>query len=273
MTNTCLTLRGLALSISLAVQLVQVSSLSGQETLQPTSLGKLQVFDAGYNYALRAGDLNADGRAEFLVYPYHAGTMQVVSLRPARGLDFGPVEQVGEILDLAIGRLSPCDPQNSLVILGGGGSVKIYILQAGRLQLRQSFSVGAGIQVRLADLDRDGTPEILVLNPGDLTTSRPTTLSIFTRTGTNYTKTASPVLGMEVQSFSVWDINADGRSDVLYASDFLSPNCRALLNTPGGLVGTNLFDIGNHQDVDAPDIDGDGRPDLLASRPIPVIGP
>jgi hypothetical protein len=141
-----------------------------------------------------------------------------------------------------------------------------------------SYNTGMlGIRsVAIADLDADGKPEIIASNPSA------SYLSVFKNAGTPGTITTSSFqsifnanMGSGPTSISVSDFDGDGKPDISFANSQTSVKYVSLLknNNPTGTITLGNFQgqinyattlsgqVGNI----AGDLDGDGKPDIVAA--------
>jgi hypothetical protein len=140
------------------------------------------------------------------------------------------------------------------VLLGNGN---------GTFQAAQNLSVGAfPACVAVADVNRDGRPDILVTNAGD------NTVSVLLGNGNSTFKAPQNfATGKAPFSLAVADLNGDGKPDLVTA-DYLGHELSVLLGNGNGTfrAAQNLAAGAYPSSVTVADVNGDGRPDLIAAN-------
>ncbi|MEO5804400.1 MAG: immunoglobulin domain-containing protein, partial [Verrucomicrobiota bacterium] len=181
------------------------------------------------------------------------------------GLTGGDVDGDGKI-DLVF-----ADPANNRVGVHRNLST-IGILSSNSFSAPIYFSVGVTPRfVHVRDIDGDGKSEIVTANSGG-TVSVLRNIGVSGSLNTNsFAPTVNLTAGTEAWDVAIQDLDGDGKPDLAVAhlnAAFIS--LFRNVSTPGGIT-TNSFAprvdlpaVAQHFTVIAGDVDGDGKPDLLA---------
>ena len=120
------------------------------------------------------------------------------------------------------------------------------------------------------DLDGDGRPDVVALNQGSSTLSVMRNLGIAgDLTANSFAPAFSLATGANPHDFCIQDLDGDGKPDLAVANDqssFVSfvQKCECRANSrPAFAPAINLPTYSGQLIVNAGDVDGDGRPDLL----------
>ncbi len=238
--------------------------------------------------AIAIGDVNGDGMPDIAVAAYSSDGVSVAVNTTAPGVStpaFGfttlsataPSPQAIALADMnGDGRLD--------VITGNGFSSATtlsVLLNATNLTTgtpptptfaaHQDFSTGYQADaVTVADVDGDGRPDVIVANALPFVT----VLRNTTPSGSAVVTFAPPLqlaAGSSPMGVAAADINGDGRRDILVANN-ASNTVSVFINTttaPGApaFAAQQTFAVGaNPTGLQAVDINGDGKPDLVVSN-------
>ncbi|HEV2111271.1 MAG TPA: VCBS repeat-containing protein [Gammaproteobacteria bacterium] len=189
-------------------------------------------FNAGNNAAVvTTADVNGDGKPDLIITDINAYTVNVL--------------------------LNTTVPGSSTVTFGNF----------------QAFPTGNGANwLAVADMNGDGKPDLMVLNNLD------NTISVYINTTPNLATSASFTaqqvfsVGNFPNMVTTADINGDGSQDIVVANNSENTISVLLNTTPNGSTAASFaaeetFPTGRVPDsVVAVDVDGDGRPDLVAAN-------
>ena len=164
---------------------------------------------------------------------------------------------------------SSCTNGGISVLLGNGD---------GTFQPAVSYSSGGvdALSIALADVNRDGHPDILVAN-GCLNgscTSGGVSVLLGNGDGTFRPAVSYNSGGEDADSVAVADVNSDGFPDVLVANECFNSNCTnggvsVLLGNGDGTFQAAVSYNSGGEDADSvavADVNGDGHPDLLVAN-------
>lgn len=188
-------------------------------------------------------DADSDGTADLVI-----GDGQHIGLLPAA---HGPMRVLGACRERVLGA-----NEDGVVTTDG----RDLVLHSWDLELARPLEVEPLVPLRMDDVDADGRADLLGTALGRAAVRRAT------RDGFG----AVRLLGEEpAQGMTVADTNGDGETEIVVWS-----NGRAKTWTPDG-VPISAFDVPlGTIAVAAGDLDGDGRPELLAATPhtIEIVG-
>ena len=238
---------------------------NGDGTFQPQ-----HTFAAGaIARSVAVVDLNRDGKLDLIVANAGSNSVSVLlgngdgSFQPQHTYVTGPrpysvatavVNGDGRV-DLIVPNGSGNAGGNSLSVLLGNGD--------GSFQPQRTFAAGAfPIYATAADVNRDGRPDLLVVNHNS------STISVLLGNGDGTFKPQQTVTtGAGPFSVSVADINGDGRSDLVVPNEFGKTVSVLLGNGDGSFQAQKTFAVGTYPlSVTVADINGDGRLDLAVAN-------
>ena len=266
-------------SVSVLINTTQIGFVTSTFALQ-------QTFAAGLApSSVSAVDVNGDGKPDLIVSSIPLNTISILINTTAPGAltpSFGPQ------LTFATGQ-NPYyvatadingDGKPDLIVANGGDNSVSVLLNTTALGTvlpnftsQQSFATGMDPYfVTAADLNGDGKPDMVVVNKND------GTVSVFVDTaepGATTPSFAAPQTfntGSFPTCVAISDINGDGKPDLIIA-DYNSQAVLVLLNTttPGdttlSFAAVQAFTAGlNPFFVVVADVNGDGRPDVIATN-------
>ena len=244
----------------------------------------VDVSTGGEPNQVIAADLNGDGKPDLVLADMSAsGNAIVLMADPAKPGNFRAP------MNLATGLTTPSvavadlngDGAPDIVAAtfdssGNNGAVKIFYQnphQRGTFQSAVSFPAGAQPQsVKIADVNGDGLPDIIVANYGPGTDDKGTAgVSVLLQDQAHPGSFLAPVTyttpGQSID-VAVGDVNGDGKPDLVVAS--LAPantgSVSVLLQDPAHagtfLASTDYAALGQPLSVVIADLNGDGHPDI-----------
>jgi Bacterial Ig-like domain (group 3)/FG-GAP-like repeat len=232
---------------------------------------------------------NGDGTFQTAVFygsgGFYANSVAVADVNGDGNPDLVVANQCASVPD------GPCSANGSVGILLGNGT--------GTFQTAVTYGSGGysgpkfgdvyePLSVVIADVNRDGKPDVLVTNycggasacTGDGTVS----VLLGNGDGTFQTAVAYDSGGLEASAVAVADVNADGNPDILVANGCSnsSGSCPQDDGTVGVLLGNGdgtfqaavTYDAGGQiaTSVAVADVNGDGKPDLAVAVVCPENG-
>lgn len=244
----------------------------------------LEVTAAGNSHEdVATGDLDGDGKLDFVT----ANTWNTNSVSAFRNTTTGSTVSFAAKLDLtvvgspygvAIGDVDGDGKPDVVAVNSTTGANVVSVLRntstPGNLSFADKIDFNGGVgpfSIKITDLDADGKAEIVVT--GQYSSS--SHLSVLKNNSTvgNISFQAPTELAIVGGPFSVavGDLNSDGKPDVVAASAFSNAVVvKRNTSTPGVLsfAGTiDYFSTGTYpQGVAIADIDGDGKPDVVATN-------
>ncbi len=219
---------------------------------------------------LAVADFNGDGRQDLVTANYADQDLTILlgngsgGFTPAPG---SPLPAGSFPRSVAVGDFNG-DGKPDLVTAIAGNFVTVFMGNgAGGFSEFGVFPVGAFAQsVAVVDFNLDGRLDIVTANSGD------NTVSVLLGNGAGaFTATAgSPfTVGKSPQSVAVFDINGDGRPDIVTANSGDNTVTVLLGNGSGGFTAApgNPFAAGAAPiNLTSADFNGDGRPDIATAN-------
>jgi len=237
--------------------------------------------------AVSAADLNGDGRPDLVVTDSSGNAVLVLINTGAAGasLSFAAAQSLA-VGSAPVGPASIADVNNDglpdiLIPNSQGGSVSVLVNGTAPGAATASFSslsvpTGANpVALKVADINGDGRPDLLVASAA----SGAQVILNSTANGSATPGFGAPqtlATGATASSLALADLNNDGKPDLLVINNDGSGNVLALLNTTAPGASTASFaaplvsSIGvtgscGSVSVSAADLNGDGKPDVLAT--------
>ncbi|MFC6221990.1 FG-GAP-like repeat-containing protein [Hymenobacter artigasi] len=254
-----------------------VSVLRNTGTAGTVSFAAKVDFAVGlYPYSVSTGDLDADGRPDLAVANSGSATVSVLRNTSAAGtVSFATKADFAtgtNPLSVSMGDVDGDGRPDLAVANYGSNTVSVLRnTSAGStidFAAKVDFATGSvPYSVSIGDVDGDGRPDLAVANSGS------STVSVLRNTSTagtvSFATKADFATGTSPRSVSMGDLDGDGRPD-LAVGNYSSATVSVLRNTgAAGTVGFAAkadFATGtNPLSVSMGDLDGDGRPDLLAA--------
>ncbi|HLL56116.1 MAG TPA: FG-GAP-like repeat-containing protein, partial [Myxococcaceae bacterium] len=158
-----------------------------------------------------------------------------------------------------------------MVSVGDSADVTVYFnsdiyWDISRKRAQLTTGVTDPVAVAVADLDRDGKGEVLVVNASG-GTGGVGTLQIFEwSSGTTFIPLPNTLLGMSSSGIAVGDVNGDGRADVVVTNAGNNSLTTLIGNGSGGFSSTvtsTLTGVTGPQRVVLGEVTGDGRVDAV----------
>jgi len=232
------------------------------------TFGPLKFISGGtVAKAITAADVNADGRNDLVIVDY--GSDRVIIHRNTGNLNFATsvLWNAGEKPNDAIVRDFDGDGDLDIAVVGENGTAALLVNDGtGAFGERRGFTIGPLAQTLVAS-DFDGDGDVDLAFPAYNAESA----SVFLNSGSGaFTLLTSLLTGTGVRALASFDRNGDGRDDLAAAYDgglvslfdnFAGPPpSRETCGLPMIATGSNPVQ------VIVPDLDGDGRSDLVTAN-------
>ena len=255
---------------------------------------KVDFYSGGSNYSVAIGDLDGDGKPE-IVATTSASTVSVLHNTSTSGTinssSFASLVEYPIGLgssSVAIGDLDGDGKLDLVVTNMGSGNISILhnnsiigSINSETFKPHVQFAVTGTIHtftmptsVAIGDLDGDGKPDLVVAEAfsGEISifrnTSEPGSIG-----SNSFVANVVFALGGNLQSVAIGDLDGDGKPDLAVADGVASIAVLYNTATMGSIASTSFapkIDIatgGNPYSVAIGDLDGDGKPDLIATNP------
>lgn len=258
-------------------------------SLSPSSFApKVSLDGAGNQGSLFLFDLDGDGLQDVISSYSNGSQSYFVTFRNIStpgNIAFEAFERwQGNAYSSFVSNIVDVDGDGRVDLIGqhGNGSVNpdLWIAQnisiPGNIEFGASLNyfgntLDAGEGVAVGDLDNDGKPELVVSH------NFGATLSLLKNTSTpgliSFNNMGSIATGQYNRATQIADMNGDGLNDIIFKFNG-TQDIRILLNTnSGGELATSDFateivltsELGNYGGMSIADVNGDGKPDILAS--------
>lgn len=240
-------------------------------------------------YSIATGDVDGDGRADLIESNYNTNTVSVLRNISSAGVlspsSFAPKVEFSTGAGPFAVALSDLDGDGKLDIVvanNGAGTVSVLrnlaqpnVLSAASFAAKTDFSTGgssAPLAVAVGDIDGDGKPDIVTAN------STANTISVLRNQAVSGGMTAASfalaidfAVGNRPNAVQIRDLDGDGKRDVV-VSNQNAATLSVLRNTTAGngittaafAAAVNFATNTEPYGVAVADVDGDGKPDLVA---------
>ena len=251
---------------------------------------KLDVPTGTLPYQVALGDLNEDGKPDMVVVNESANTISVlINKSPAGTINDSSFALRFDIpvgndpRAVAIGDLNVDGKPDIAVVNAASSTVTVFTYLGFGNSANQppfyykgEYATGANpYSIAIGDVDRDGQPDIITANLSAGTISILRNTYVFNNLGTpSFAQKIDYAAGSSPRAVAISDFDGDGKADVAVANE-RSNTVSVLRNTsglPGSLNTSSLAPMVSFATGSSPnslttsDVDGDGKPDLVASN-------
>ena len=226
------------------------------------------------------GDLDGDGRPDFVVANYSSNTISV--FRNTTAGDSISTNSFGARVDIATGIhpwgvvIGDLDGDGKLdIIVSDGISDSISVFQNTSVSgsntisfaSKVSFPGGSGYGVALADLDGDGKPDIVATNRNGNSVS---VLRNISNGAIAFAASIDFPAGELPYGVAVGDVDGDGKPDLVVANNDVDTLSIFLNTSTSGNISfaakVNIPTSGTPISVAVADMNGDGKPDIISAN-------
>jgi hypothetical protein len=254
--------------------------MAGPGTISLSSFASVVNIAAIHNgYRVVVADVDLDGKPDLLfvngsptVVSVARNTSTIGSISFAAKVDFATATNP---VDIAVADLDGDSKPEIVVANEGSNSLSVFrntsvpgTINSGSFAAKVDFtSNGNAWSVAVGDLNADGKPDMVSANQQN------GTISVFRNTSTSGVinsasfATATDFTTSEALDVSLADINGDGKTDVIVATDL--PGASVLINntTTSTIALAAKFSLGTYiRSAIVFDVDADGRPDLAGAN-------
>lgn len=231
------------------------------------------VFVSNATYAvaspiasMAAADVNGNGKMDLIFGTQNGNTGIIIYTNNGSGL-FGSnaVYKVGASVSEVMATDVNGDGKVDLTA-GYDGRILTFFNNGNGIFVSNATINAAALCYTLADVNGDGKPDLI-----SAAGSVPDKLSVWTNNGTGiFSSNATYNIGASITSIAAADVNGDGAVDLICANYLADPNTLSVLTNDGsGGFGSNTtltVGEGGTRAVVAADVNGDGKPDLVAAN-------
>jgi hypothetical protein len=163
--------------------------------------------------------------------------------------------------DIVVGNEGgPFKPANSVSVLLGNGT--------GTFESQQTFAVGNTLDsVAVADLNGDGSPDIVVTNRGSFSNPANSASVLLGNGDGSFQTQQTYSVGSYPASVAVADLNGDGKPELVVANERSNSVSVLLGSGDGSFQPQYTFSVGSYPySVGVADLNGDGVPDIVVAN-------
>ena len=278
------TINGITGTGTLGLNLVDDGSIkdAAGNPLQPGGVEAFQpqqtLAVGAHPFSVAVADLNGDGKPDIVTVNNYPGNVVNILLGNGNGT-FQARQTLApgmNPLSIVVADVNGDGKPDLLIANANSSSVGVFLGNGnGTFQPQQTFATSPNpYSIAVSDLNGDGKPDLVIGNGNfggiDFYT---TALSVLLGNGDGtFQAQRTLVTGSRPRSIAVADVNGDGVPDIVATSDSHGSSLSLLLgNGNGTFQSVRTFALGQIivgvPSVAVADVNGDGRPDLVASNP------